>query len=262
LEHDQPGGDVVGGWAAAIAAEARQARHVSLYFAASSRKNAIGWANCSRQEMEKLNAFPHAIIKVSGRRRRRLTAQALAGAAAVKAVSSVAARAAAVAAPPSSVAFLRRGRNGDAQFAANATAGARSDVRAEARRLQEPRRRRLRFAENTFADHMRAAAICPLVCGDTPTSRRTFDAFLAGCVPLFVGTRLWGRCDPPCRPGWGWRVPGAPFPHLPFHGLWIDWSRFPLLDELALVAAPSHAAAVDVLKRALKPFHDQVSTSL
>ena len=78
-------------------------------------------------------------------------------------------------------------------------------------------------------------------------------------MPLFVGTRLWGRCDPPCRPGWGWRVPGAPYPHLPFHGLWIDWSRFPLLDELALVSAPSHEAAEDVLKRALKPFHDQVA---
>ena len=53
-------------------------------------------------------------------------------------------------------------------------------------------------------------------------------------------------------------MPGAPFPHLPFHGLWIDWSRFPLLDELALVSAPTHEAAEDVLKRALKPFHDQV----
>lgn len=89
-------------------------------------------------------------------------------------------------------------------------------------------------------------------------SRRTYDAFIAGCVPLFVGTRLWGRCDPPCRPGWGWRVPGAPYPHLPFHGLWIDWSRFPLLDELALVSAQSNEEAEDVLKRALKPFHDQV----
>lgn len=280
MAHDR--GAAVGGWGAAVAAEARQARHVSLYFAASSRKNAVGWANCSRKEMEKLGAFPHAVIKISGRRRRRrLKAHALAGDATAAGSaaagtsgegSSAVARAAAfaassawaavAAAAPSVAAAVRvprrRRRNGDAS-SLNATAAAGSDVRQERRRAA---RRRLRFAENTFADHMRAAALCPLMCGDTPTSRRTFDAFVAGCVPLFVGTRLWGRCDPPCQPGWGWRVPGAPFPHLPFHGLWIDWSRFPLLDELALVAAPSRAAATDLLKRALQPFHDQVHASL
>jgi hypothetical protein len=61
------------------------------------------------------------------------------------------------------------------------------------------RRRQLRHSEASFADHMSKAAICPLMCGDTPTSRRTYDAYIAGCVPLFVGTRLWGRCDKPCQ---------------------------------------------------------------
>jgi len=56
LKHDQlshtrdssaHGKEETGGWASAIAAEARQTRKVSLYFAAAARKNAIGWANCS-----------------------------------------------------------------------------------------------------------------------------------------------------------------------------------------------------------------------
>jgi len=76
LKHDQPHStkdstEVIGGWAQAIATEARQTRKVSLYFAAAARNNAIGWANCSRKEMEKLQGFPHAVIKISGRRKRR-----------------------------------------------------------------------------------------------------------------------------------------------------------------------------------------------
>ena len=90
------------------------------------------------------------------------------------------------------------------------------------------------------------------MCGDTPSSRRTFDAYASGCVPVLVGTRLWGRCDPPCKPGWGWRVSGVAFPHLPFHGLWLDWSRFPLLDELALVSGDADGA-VALMRRALGP---------
>jgi len=121
---------------------------------------------------------------------------------------------------------------------------------------QQQRSRSLRHSETSFAAHMFSASVCPLVCGDTPTSRRTVDAYLAGCVPLFVGTRLWGRCDPPCVPGWGWRVAGREFPHLPWHGLWIDWSRFPLLDEMALVSG-SPEDALSLLRHTLLPLSKQ-----
>ena len=65
----------------------------------------------------------------------------------------------------------------------------------------------------------------------TPTSRRIFDAIIADCIPLIVGTRLWGRCDPPCHKGWGWSISGPDRPHLPFHDTFIDYTRFPRVDE-------------------------------
>ena len=78
---------------------------------------------------------------------------------------------------------------------------------------------------------MRVADFCLVMCGDTPTSRRIFDAIIADCIPLIVGTRLWGRCDAPCKAGWGWRVSGPEHPHLPFHDTFIDYTRFPYVDE-------------------------------
>ena len=83
----------------------------------------------------------------------------------------------------------------------------------------------------TFAHHMRVADFCLVMCGDTPTSRRIFDAIIADCIPLIVGTRLWGRCDPPCHKGWGWSISGPDHPHLPFHDTFIDYTRFPRVDE-------------------------------
>ena len=85
--------------------------------------------------------------------------------------------------------------------------------------------------EDAFAHSMRVADFCLVMCGDTPTSRRIFDSIVADCVPLIVGTRLWGRCEPPCRPGWGWFVSGETHPHTPFHDTLIDYSRFPRVDE-------------------------------
>jgi hypothetical protein len=48
-------------------------------------------------------------------------------------------------------------------------------------------------------------------------------------------------------------VSGAQFPHLPFHGLWIDWSRFPILSEKLLASAQTSDKAQAVLKESLRP---------
>ena len=63
------------------------------------------------------------------------------------------------------------------------------------------RARRLQHVveESKFAHAMRVSDFCLVMCGDTPTSRRIFDSIVADCVPLVVGTRLFGHCDPPCH---------------------------------------------------------------
>ena len=94
-------------------------------------------------------------------------------------------------------------------------------------------RRRL-LDEDAFAHSMRVADFCLVMCGDTPTSRRIFDAIVADCIPLIVGTRLWGRCEAPCHEGWGWFVSGREHPHLPFRDTYIDYTRFPRVDEKLL----------------------------
>ncbi len=99
-------------------------RHVSIFFSASERKNAIGWANCSRRELLKLSKFPNAVIHVADRRRRRLQEE--------------------------------------------------PNVNVEVRS-----HRRLKVAENMYAAQMGRSGLCPLMCGDTPTSRRTFDAYVS-----------------------------------------------------------------------------------
>ena len=84
------------------------------------------------------------------------------------------------------------------------------------------------------------------MCGDTPTSRRIFDAIVADCIPLIVGTRLWGRCEAPCHEGWGWFVSGDQHPHLPFRDTYVDYTRFPRVDERLLYedATKAYEAAV------------------
>ena len=94
--------------------------------------------------------------------------------------------------------------------------------------------RRHLLDEDAFAHSMRVADFCLVMCGDTPTSRRIFDAIVADCIPLIVGTRLWGRCEAPCHEGWGWFVSGDQHPHLPFRDTYIDYTRFPRVDEKLL----------------------------
>ena len=100
--------------------------------------------------------------------------------------------------------------------------------------------------EDAFAHSMRVADFCLVMCGDTPTSRRIFDAIVADCIPLIVGTRLWGRCEAPCHEGWGWFVSGREHPHLPFRDTYVDYTRFPRVDEKLLYedATQAYEAAV------------------
>jgi hypothetical protein len=108
-----------------------------------------------------------------------------------------------------------------------------------------------RKSEHDFAMELVNSRFCPLVCGDTPTSRRTVDVALSSCVPLFIGTRLWGECDYPCAEGWGWIVAGKNNPHLPWQGTFFDWSGFPVLDEAGLYDAVDNQAAEALLEDTL-----------
>merc|ERR1719273_766608 len=40
-----------------------------------------------------------------------------------------------------------------------------------------------------YSDEMKNSKFCLIVQGHTPSSRRLFDAMLAGCIPVFVGDR-------------------------------------------------------------------------
>ena len=86
---------------------------------------------------------------------------------------------------------------------------------------------------NTMIEH---SEFCLAICGDTPTSRSLASYMVAGCIPLRVGSRLRGYCDEPCHPGWGWTVTNGSA-HLPYESF-IDWSKFPEVDENKFVEDP------------------------
>ena len=71
---------------------------------------------------------------------------------------------------------------------------------------------------------------CLILCGDTPTSRSLTSAMLLGCIPIRVGSRLRGLCEPPCHEGWGWTLASEQYPHLPYWDI-IPWNEFPEVDE-------------------------------
>jgi len=88
-----------------------------------------------------------------------------------------------------------------------------------------------RLTQNEYNARMHTSEFCLIVCGDTPTSRSLASSMLQGCIPLRIGSRLRGRCEPPCKAGWGWTVTHG-LVHLPFEDK-IDWNLFPELDEAA-----------------------------
>ena len=87
-----------------------------------------------------------------------------------------------------------------------------------------------------FQRYMLESDYCLITCGDTPTSRRLTDSMIFGCIPIFIGTRLFGECEAPCFPGWGWTYTHG-LPHLPYDER-IPWRRFPIVDEAAFAKEP------------------------
>ena len=83
-----------------------------------------------------------------------------------------------------------------------------------------------------YAERMLSARYCLVPAGDTPSSRRLFDALAAGCIPVYVGD-----------------VPKLAVAGVPFSSI-IDWSRLAqytgsmsCLLAAGKAAAPGHAAA-------------------
>ena len=88
-----------------------------------------------------------------------------------------------------------------------------------------------RLTQDEYNGRMYTSEFCLILCGDTPTSRSLASAMLHGCIPLRIGSRLRGRCEPPCFVGWGWKVTNG-LMHLPFENK-INWTLFPEVDESA-----------------------------
>ena len=91
-----------------------------------------------------------------------------------------------------------------------------------------------RMDQSTYNEHMRAYEYCLVLCGDTPSSRALTTAIVEGCIPVRVGSRLRGLCDPPCHAGFGWEVTGSENPHMPFAEK-IPWDFFPEINEAVLL---------------------------
>jgi len=87
-----------------------------------------------------------------------------------------------------------------------------------------------RLNQTVYNERMRSSDYCLILCGDTPTSRSLTSAMIGGCIPIRVGSRLRGLCEPPCHKGYGWTVTGGKYPHLPFADR-IPWQNFPEVKE-------------------------------
>lgn len=90
-----------------------------------------------------------------------------------------------------------------------------------------------RMNQSTYHERMQASEYCLVLCGDTPSSRTLTSAIVEGCIPVRVGSRLRGLCDPPCHDGYGWEVTGPEHPHMPFAEK-IPWDSFPEINEADL----------------------------
>ena len=93
-----------------------------------------------------------------------------------------------------------------------------------------------RLSQETYNSRMFTSEYCLVLCGDTPSSRSLTSSMVAGCIPVRVGSRLRGLCEPPCHPGFGWTVSGIS--HLPYADI-IDWESFPEVSEQQFVDNPS-----------------------
>ena len=83
----------------------------------------------------------------------------------------------------------------------------RSEVRPNVRFKETGTLRMTPTIVREYADTMLRSTFCFVPRGDTPTTRRLFDAILAGCVPVVVSDGI---------------DTSLPFPHLiPYHRFWI-----------------------------------------
>lgn len=157
---------------------------------------------------------------------------------------------------PALVAITGGGSDARDRRSRTATITTRIGAAANASIVTSPSPPKSTVSPAEYASNMRRAIWCPLTCGDTPTSRRTFDAVLAGCVPIIVGERLLGLAYSESG-GATWlsrfisrvisrvrrRGPRAgarrtpPYAHLPFDTEWLDWSVYPQVSEAALARA-------------------------
>eukprot|EP00980_Cylindrotheca_fusiformis_P001810 scaffold408_cov71-Cylindrotheca_fusiformis.AAC.11 len=87
-----------------------------------------------------------------------------------------------------------------------------------------------RWNQSLYNRRMDQNEFCLILCGDTPTSRSLTSAMVSGCIPVRVGSRLRGLCEPPCKEGFGWKISGDKYPHLPFPAF-IPWDTFPEVNE-------------------------------
>ena len=91
-----------------------------------------------------------------------------------------------------------------------------------------------RLNQSEYNHRMISSEYCLILCGDTPSSRSLTSAMVSGCIPIRVGSRLRGLCEPPCQKGFGWSKTGAEYPHLPF-AQEIDWDMFPEVNEAQVI---------------------------
>ena len=90
--------------------------------------------------------------------------------------------------------------------------------------------RNARMSQEAYNHRMQTSEYCLVMCGDTPTSRSLASAMMSGCIPIIVGSRWRGICEPPCHPGWGFDFNNHSQSHLPYPNR-IDWSAFPEVSE-------------------------------
>lgn len=95
-----------------------------------------------------------------------------------------------------------------------------------------------RISQSEYNQRVLQSDYCLILCGDTPSSRSLSSAMILNCIPLFVGSRLRGLCEPPCHSGWGWTLTNSS--HLPF-GHHIDWNVFPEVSERDMMEDPVRA---------------------
>lgn len=107
-------------------------------------------------------------------------------------------------------------------------------------------RKKERLSQKDYNKYIELMEFCLIICGDTPTSRSLASSIVHGCIPVFVGSRWQGKCEKPCKRGYGWAI--THIPHLPYIEQ-VNWSEFPSIDEAAFSQQPEIVLRRDVLDK-------------